>query len=278
MQATHYRTSTGLEIPRLGQGTWEFGVTRENRAAEVRALRLGFDLGVCLVDTAEMYGNGGAEEVVGEAIEGRREGVFVVSKVLPQNASRQGTLRACDRSLHRLRTDHIDLYLLHWPGSYPLDETLAAFAQLQQSGKIRGFGLSNFDWDDMRHAGIAANQVYYNLHRRGCERRLLPECKRRGIAFMAYTPLEQGKLSERGADPKFSALCRVANRLGRSPAQIALAFVLRHANAVAIPKAGREEHVRENAAALGVALARADLDELDEHYPIPAQDGPLETL
>lgn len=272
MHATTYRTKTGLVMPRLGQGTWEMGVQRENRPAEVAALRLGLDLGMRLVDTAEMYANGGAEEVVGEALAGRRDEVFLVTKVLPENASRQGTLNACERSLRRLHTDVIDLYLLHWPGRHPLAETLAAFVELRQRGKIRGFGLSNFDWQHMAEPELSANQVYYNLHRRGCERHLVPECRRRGIAFMAYTPLEQGKL------PREGAIVQIARKHARTPAQVALAFVLRHEHAIAIPKAVNPAHVRENAGALGCELDAEDLAALDREFPAPDHDVTLETL
>ena len=278
MQPTTYRTGTGLVLPRLGQGTWEMGVARENRALEVRALRLGLDLGMRLIDTAEMYANGGAEEVVGEAIAGQRDSVFLVSKVLPENASRQGTINACERSLRRLRVESLDLYLLHWPGRHLLAETLTAFVELQQRGKIRGYGLSNFDWQQMAEPGLSANQVYYNLHRRGCERQLLPECRRRKIAFMAYTPLEQGKLPRVGDSASESALLRVAERHDKTPAQVALAFVLRHECVIAIPKAVGEAHVRENAAALSFELSSEDLAELDREFPQPDHDVPLETL
>ena len=267
-----FRTGTGIVMPRLGQGTWEMGKARARRAGEVRALQLGLDLAMTLIDTAEMYADGGAEEVVGEAIAGRRDGVFLVTKVLPSNASRAGTLAACERSLKRLRTDRIDLYLLHWEGSHPLDATLEAFAELQQHGKIASFGLSNFDWQHMARPGLTANQVLYNLTRRGIERRLLPECRRRGIAVMAYTPLEQGKLA------KDRALAAVAERHGKTAAQAALAWVLRHEHVVAIPKAGSEQHVRDNAAALALRLTADDLAELDEAHPAPAHDVPLEML
>ncbi len=270
--STGFTTATGLTLPRLGQGTWEKGLSAATRRDEVRALQLGLDLGMTLIDTAEMYADGGAEAVVGEAIRGRRAVVCLVSKVLPQNASYQGTLAACERSLSRLATDHLDLYLLHWEGPHPLAETLRAFAALQAAGKIRGFGLSNFDHDQMQHPGLAANQVLYNLTRRGIERRLLPECARRGIAVMAYSPLEQGRLRTGGA------LGRLAARHGRSAAQIALAWTLRHPHVVAIPKAGTAAHVRENAAVAAIRLDAADLRELDAEYPAPAHDVPLETL
>jgi diketogulonate reductase-like aldo/keto reductase len=254
------------------------GESARKRKDEVAALGLGFDLGMTLVDTAEMYGDGGAEEVVGEAIRGRRDEIFVVSKVLPQNASKAGTIRAAERSLRRLGTDRIDLYLLHWPGSHPLPETIAGFLQLQSEGKIRAYGLSNFDIAEMRAAvtieggeAIAANQVYYNLERRGIERKLLPWCAEQGIAIMAYSPLEQKRLQKK------DALRRVASRRDATPSRVAIAWTLRHDAVVAIPKAVKPEHVRDNAAAADLRLTEEDLAELDRAYPAPARDVPLET-
>jgi len=272
-------TRDGAALPALGQGTWTMGESRARRAEEVAALRLGIDLGMTLIDTAEMYAAGGAEEVVGEAIAGRRDDVFLVSKVLPDNASRAGTLRAAERSLERLRTDRIDLYLLHWPGSHPLRGTLAAFERLVEQGKILHYGVSNFDSDELSAAellpggpAIGANQVLYNLERRGAERRLFPWCRERDVAIMAYSPLEQGRLSERGA------LERVAARHGVTPTQVAVAWTLRLPQVVSIPKAGRREHVRQNAAAAEIELTADDLAELDRDYPAPSRDVPLETL
>ena len=227
-------------MPNLGMGTWRMGENDAARRDEVVALQLGIDLGLRLIDTAEMYGRGGAEKVVAEAIAGRRDGVFVVSKVLPQNASYAGTLAACERSLERLRTDRIDLYLLHWPGEHPLEETLRALVDLVEQGKIRHYGLSNFDLEELEHAErltggprVAANQVLYNVERRGIERKLIPWCASRGIAVMAYSPLEQGRLRPD------EVLRRVAARHDASPAQAALAWTLRHENVVSIPKAAR---------------------------------------
>jgi diketogulonate reductase-like aldo/keto reductase len=248
------------------------------RAAEVAALRLGLDLGIGLIDTAEMYGDGGAEEVVGEAIRGRRDDVFVVTKVLPGNASRAGTLRAAERSLRRLRTDRIDLYLLHWAGPHPLAGTLEAFEELRAAGKIRHHGVSNFDLAEMEEAGslpggarIAANQVLYNLERRGIERRLLPWCRERGVVVMAYSPLDQGALARR------PALRAVARRHGVSPERVAVAWTIRQAGLVTIPKAARPEHVRDCAAAIHLRLSAEDLAELDRAYPALDRDLPLET-
>lgn len=271
-------TRGGATLPVLGQGTWAMGEDPARRRAEVAALRLGLELGITLVDTAEMYGDGGAEEVVGEAIHGRREGVFLVSKVLPHNAGRDGTVRACERSLRRLGTETLDLYLLHWPGDHPLEGTLDAFLSLREAGKIRAFGVSNFDPEQMRAAvdlaggdAIAVNQILYNLRRRGPERKLIPWCSDRRIATMAYSPLEQGRL----ASP---ALESVARRRGVTPEQVALAWVLRLESVVAISKATDRQHVRANAAAASLELTREDLAELDRAFPVPDKDGPLETL
>lgn len=275
----HVRGRDGIALPPLGLGTWRMGENHAARADEAAALRLGLDLGMVLVDTAEMYGDGGAERVVADAIDGRRDGVFLVSKVLPQNASREGTVRACEASLKRLRTAWLDLYLLHWPGPHPLEETIAGFARLEEQGKIRSWGVSNFDVDEIADVagrpggeGVSANQVLYNLGRRGIERNLLPWCERRGVVVMAYAPFEHGRL-RRG-----EALDRVARRHDASPMQIALAWTMRHDRVVAIPKAARPEHVRQNAAAADLVLTEEDLADLDRDYPPPSRDVPLETL
>ena len=273
----------GRTIPILGQGTWNMGEDPSARAAEVAALRLGMDVGMTLIDTAEMYGEGGAEEVVGEAIAGRRDEVFLVSKVYPHNASRAGVRAACERSLRRLGTDHLDLYLLHWRGGVPLEETLAAFERLRDEGKIRDYGVSNFDMDDMVEAaalpdgaGIAANQVLYNLARRGIEWDLLPWCRPRGIPVMAYSPLESTAAEQRSllGHPQ---LGDVARRHGVTPAQVALAWLLRQDGVVTIPKAVQSAHVRANRAALDLApqLTAADMALLDEGFPPPARRSPL---
>lgn len=271
-------TRTGARLPVLGQGTWEMGVQRRERAREVAALQLGLDLGMTLVDTAEMYADGGAEEVVGEALRGRRDRVFLVTKVLPGNASRAGTMAAAERSLQRLQTDCIDLYLLHWEGPHPLAETLEAFAQLRQQGKIRHYGVSNFDTQWMhaveaapQGSGVCANQVFYNLNRRGIERNVLPWCVERRIALMAYTPLDQGRLQH-------AALERIARRHGVTPAQVALAWTLRLPGVVTIVKAADPEHVRQNAAAAELGIDRDDARELDGAFPCPDHDVPLETV
>lgn len=273
------RTRTGATLPSLGLGTWRMGENDAARRDEVAALKTGLDLGVTLIDTAEMYGSGAAETIVADAIEGRRDEVVVVSKVLPSNASYAGTLAACEGSLARLRTDRIDLYLLHWPGDHPLEETLRAFTKLADDGKVLHYGLSNFDLDELERAerlpggpGIAANQVLYNLERRGIERKLIPWCARRRIAVMAYSPLEQGRLRPH------PTLRAVAERHDATPAQIALAWTMRLDNVVSIPKATRKEHVQDNVRAADVVLTEDDLADLDRAFPAPARDVPLETL
>ena len=273
------RTRTGAVMPNLGMGTWRMGENDAARRDEISALQHGIDLGLRLIDTAEMYGHGGAETVVAEAIAGRRDGIFVVSKVLPHNASYAGTLAACERSLKRLRIDRIDLYLLHWPGEHPVEETLRAFAELAEQGKIRHYGLSNFGLEELEHAErlsggprVAANQVLYNVERRGIERKLIPWCASRGIAVMAYSPLEQGRLRPD------EGLRRVAVRHDASPAQVALAWTLRHDNVVSIPKAVRRAHVTANVKAADIVLTEEDLADIDRAFPPPRRDVPLETL
>ncbi|TCP43884.1 diketogulonate reductase-like aldo/keto reductase [Tamaricihabitans halophyticus] len=270
---------TELRLPRLGQGTWRMGERRGQADAEVTALRHGLDHGIGLIDTAEMYGSGGAERIVGRAIAGRRAEVFLVSKVLPNNAGRRDTIAACEQSLRRLDTDYLDLYLLHWRGDVPLAETLAAFEQLRAEGKIREFGVSNFDVDDMSELWAESggqqsgtNQVLYNLTRRGVELDLLPWCRAEGLPVMAYSPIEQGRLL---GDP---ALRRVAERHGASEAQVALAWVLRMDGVCAIPKAATAAHVDDNLAALDITLTEADLAELDAAFPAPSQPIPLQIL
>jgi diketogulonate reductase-like aldo/keto reductase len=273
------RLPSGETVPMLGQGTWYMGDDRRRRADEIAALRLGLDLGMTLIDTAEMYGNGAAEELVGDAIASRRDEAFLVSKVLPGNATRRGTIAACESSLQRLRTDRLDLYLLHWRGGTPLEETLGAFETLARAGKIRRFGVSNLDLADMEElwsleggAAAATNQVLYNLTRRGIEWDLLPSCRKRGVPIMAYSPIEQGRLLRR---PELQA---VAARHGATPAQAALAWVLRHDDVIAIPKAGDPRHVRENRAALDLSLTEQDLAALDRAFPPPAGSRSLEML
>ena len=268
----------GETVPALGQGTWKMGESRSSHDAEVKALQLGLELGMTLIDTAEMYADGGAETVTGEAIKGHRGEVFLVSKVLPSNASRAGTIAACERSLKRLGTDRLDLYLLHWRGRYDLEETIAGFSALKEAGKIRYWGVSNFDVDDMEElldkAGraCAANQVLYNLTRRGIEHDLTGWSARHKIPIMAYSPVEQGRLA------KHRGLDTVAKAHGVTPAQIALAFVLAQPNFIAIPKATEPAHVRENAAAAEIALSAADLAALDAAFPPPRRKTSLEMI
>ncbi|MCL4766229.1 MAG: aldo/keto reductase [Hyphomicrobiaceae bacterium] len=269
----------GARVPALGLGTWVMGERRGSRSAEIKALQLGIDLGMTLIDTAEMYGEGGAEEVVGEAIAGRRDTVFVVSKVYPHNASRDGAVAACERSLRRLRIDTLDLYLLHWRGSIPLAETVEAFEKLKADGKIRAWGVSNFDPADMTELSMVApegacvaNQVLYHLGSRGIEWDLLPETGAQGIAVMAYSPLGQGRIL---SDPVLKAMA--ANR-GIAAATLALGWVLRHDNVIAIPKAAKLDHVRANAAAADLTLDAAELAALDEAFPPPGRATPLEMI
>ncbi|MBZ9760424.1 aldo/keto reductase [Mesorhizobium sp. CA8] len=270
---------SGEAVPVLGQGTWKMGEDRRRRADEVAALKLGFDLGITLIDTAEMYASGGAEEVVAEAIAGRRDETFLVSKVLPSNASRAGVKRACEASLKRVATDRIDLYLLHWPGSVPLSETVEAFEALKSQGKIRHWGVSNFDTDEMENlvslpsgGNVQTNQVLYNLSRRGLEFDLAPWSRRRRIPLMAYSPVEQGALARN------ARLEAVAARHNATAAQIALAWIMMQDGVIAIPKAGRQEHVRQNAAALDIALTAEDLAELDRAFPPPTRKRGLEMI
>lgn len=271
--------SAGREMPVLGMGTWRMGENRKNREAEVAALRRGMALGISLIDTAEMYGEGGAEEVVAAAIAGHRSEVFLVSKVYPHNASKQGTIAACDRSLKRLKTDYLDLYLLHWRGSVQLAETLDAFQMLKQAGKIRDYGVSNFDVDDLTEAAglkggdeIVTNQVLYNLTRRGVELNLLPWCQKRKMPVMAYSPIEQGRLLNN------STLVEIARERDVTAAQVAIAWVLHQEDVVAIPKASRIEHVEQNYAALNLNLSEDELARLDAAFPPPSRPVPLEML
>lgn len=275
----HISLPRGRSIPVLGQGTWRMAEQPRRRAGEIETLRRGLDLGMTLIDTAEMYGDGAVEELVGEAIAGRRDEVFLVSKVLPDNASRRGTIAACERSLRRLGTDRIDLYLLHWRGRVPVGETLDAFQTLQRDGKIGDWGVSNFDLEDMEELvalpgaeGIATNQVLYNLARRGIEFNLLPWCTERRMPVMAYSPIEQGRLL---GNP---VLRMVAARHGATSAQAALAWVLREDGVVAIPKAGTLLHVEDNCAALDLKLTPQDMAELDREFGPPTRVQPLEVI
>jgi diketogulonate reductase-like aldo/keto reductase len=270
---------SGESVPQLGQGTWRMGESARKREAEIAALRLGLDLGLTLIDTAEMYSDGVAEGIVAEAIHGRRDECFIVTKVLPENSTRAGTIAACERSLKRLKTDRIDLYLLHWRGRPRLEETLSAFEALIASGTIRYWGVSNFDVEDMAEllalpggTQCATNQVLYNLRRRGIEAGLMPWSRDRGIPIMAYSPIEQGRLLH---DRMLTA---VAIRHRATPAQIALAWVLRQRDMMVIPKASSEAHVRENRAALDIKFTEQDLGELNRAFPPPKGPRPLELL
>jgi diketogulonate reductase-like aldo/keto reductase len=270
---------SGESIPVLGQGTWGYAEGVRPRAQEIAALRHALHLGVKLIDTAEMYADGAAEELVGEAVAGRRDDVFLVSKVLPYNATRRGTVAACEASLRRLGTDRLDLYLLHWRGSVPLEETLEAFDDLAAAGRIRHWGVSNLDVADMgelarvaRGDAVAVDQVLYHLGARGIEFDLLPSCRERGIPVMAYSPFGRGRILDHGA------LRGVGADLGATPAQVALAWVLRQEGVNAIPRAGSPEHVAENRAALDLRLGADHLAALDEAFPAPTRPVPLEVL
>jgi diketogulonate reductase-like aldo/keto reductase len=269
----------GAKMPALGLGTWRMGERASARAGEVAALKLGLSLGMTLIDTAEMYGEGRAEQGVAQAIAGQRDRVFLVSKVYPHNASRRGTVAACERSLKRLRTDYLDLYLLHWRGDIALAQTVSAFEALRADGRIRAWGVSNFDAADMeellalpggRHC--AANQVLYHLQCRGVEWDLLPLCRRHGISVMAYSPLGQGRLLRERALRTFAA------RLGATSAQIALAWLLSQPGVAAIPKATDAEHVRENRASADLRLAPEALPELERAFPAPTGPTSLAML
>lgn len=273
------RLPSGQVIPVLGMGTWRMGENTKQRQDEIGALRHGIDRGLSLIDTAEMYGEGGAEEVIAQAIANRRSEVFLVSKVYPHNASGKGAIAACERSLKRLKTDYLDLYLLHWRGSIPLVETLLAFQTLQQAGKIRSYGVSNFDVQDMEEASqlkggkaIATNQILYNLMRRGGEWDLLPWCRQRGIPIMAYSPIEQGRLL------KNRTLQSIAQQREVTTAQVALAWLLHQENIIVIPKSSRIDHVEQNLAALDLKLSTEELNTLDSAFPPPTKPAPLEML
>jgi len=269
----------GERVPVLGMGTWGMGEARTSGADMVAALKLGLDLGMTLIDTAEMYGEGGAEKVVGRAIAGRRDEVYLVSKVYPHNAGRKDAVAACERSLKRLGTDRLDLYLLHWRGEVPLAQTVEAFTALERAGKIRAWGVSNFDTSDMKELwrvasgkSCASNQVLYNLTRRGIECDLLSWCREHRMPIMAYSPIEQGRLLTR------PALRRLATARGVTPAQLALSWVLHQTGVIAIPKAATPDHLRENRAALDLVLSPAELAALDQAFPPPKRKEPLAML
>lgn len=270
---------SGKVIPVIGQGTWHMGERKASAAEEAKCLRHGLDLGMTLIDTAEMYADGGAERIVGEAIKGRRSDAFIVSKVLPTNASRDGTIKACEASLKRLGTDHIDLYLLHWRGRYRLAETVEAFETLCEAGKIGAWGVSNFDTDDMQEllavpngSNVTANQVLYNLARRGIEYDLLKDSQARGISVMAYSPLDEGRLM------RHPDLIHIAKAHQATVAQVALAFLIRNPGVIVIPKTAMPERVRENRATVEVELTQDDLAILDRAFPPPGRKMPLEMI
>ena len=275
-QAKTVQLPGGRTIPALGLGTWRMGENRNARQAEVAALKAGIDLGITVIDTAEMYGDGGAEDVVAEAIAGKRDGIFLVSKVMPQNASLTGTIAACEKSLKRLKVERIDLYLLHWRGSFPLADTVAAFERLRGAGKIGAWGVSNFDIADMaelarleagRHC--AANQVMYHLGERGIEWQLLPEAQRAPMPVMAYCPLGQGELTRN------AVVVWLAKKHNVAPSAVALAFLLTKPGVQAIPKSAHAARVREFAAALTVEFDDDDLAMLDREFPPPTRKTPL---
>lgn len=272
------------ELPVIGQGTWYMGENPAQRADEVAALQSGLECGLQLIDTAEMYADGGAEEVVGQALLGRRDRALLVSKVYPWNAGEVDAIAACERSLRRLQTDYLDLYLLHWRGNIPLEETLRAMERLQQQGKIRHWGVSNFDtddmaelWDEEKGEACATNQVLYHLASRGIEFDLLPACQQRGVPIMAYCPLAQaGRLR----DSLFTdtQLSQIAQQKGISVAQLLLTWVIRQPGVIAIPKASSVAHVQENAAALEVELTDEDLQLIDHAWPAPQHKLPLDIV
>lgn len=268
-----------MKLPPLGMGTWHMGEDADRRAAEVRALQLGLDLGMSLVDTAEMYGEGGSEEVVGEALRGRRDSAYVVSKFYPHNASRRKLVAACEASLKRLRIARLDLYLLHWRGSVPLEETVEALESLVAAGKIVRWGVSNFDVEDVQELArapggqrVGANQVLYNLARRGIEFDLLPLCTGSHIDVMAYSPLDEGTLA------RHPSLIPIARDCGATPSQVAIAWLLQRPGVCVIPKATREEHVRANAAARELQLPVAILQRIDHAFPPPKGKRALEVI
>jgi diketogulonate reductase-like aldo/keto reductase len=270
---------SGEGMPVLGQGTWGMAEDARRREDEIASLRLGLELGMTLIDTAEMYADGGAEMLVGEAIAGRRDEVFLVSKVLPYNATRAGTIAACERSLRRLRTDRLDLYLLHWRGQVPLEETVDAFTALVGRGQIRHWGVSNFDVPDLAEltdlpggTAVEANQVLYNLTRRGIEADLLPRCRDAGLPIMAYSPFERGRMLRQ------PVLQEIADEHSATPAQVALAWVLRQEGVNTIPKASTPEHARDNRAAYDLTLTAEDMATLDRTFLPPTGPQPLESL
>lgn len=272
---------TGVDVPVIGQGTWMIDGDSETEARAIRTLRLGLDLGMSHIDTAEMYGDGHVEELVGQAIAGRRDEIFLVSKVLPSNASYEGTLKACKRSLKRLKTDWLDLYLLHWRGSYPLSETMRAMEKLVTEGLVKYIGVSNFDVEDLMEAEqalqterVACNQVLYNLRDRGIERRLLPYCSKKKIAVVGYAPFGHGNFpSPPSREGKL--LVEIGRRHNRTPKQVALNFLTRHPSIFTIPKTTRPERVKENSGGVGWQLIEDEVNVIDREFPVPSPGTPL---
>lgn len=275
----HVLLPSGETVPALGQGTWQMAENGSKRAQEIETLRLGAELGMTLIDTAEMYGEGASEKLIAEAFGHERAGLFLVSKVYPHNATRRGVVEACERSLKRLKTDWLDLYLLHWRGNVPLEETVAGFEDLRRSGKIRHWGVSNFDTSDMEElftveggVNCATNQILYNVTRRGPEYDLLPWMSERTIPLMAYSPIEQGRL------PKSGILQAIAHNRGASAYQVALAWLLQRPGIIAIPKASSPAHVRDNRQALEILLSPDELKAIDSEFPPPKRKRPLEMI
>lgn len=272
--------STKRQVAVIGQGTWD--IDNDHRPTVISALRLGLDLGMTHMDTAEMYGK--AEEIIAEAIEGRRDEVFLVSKVLPENASRSKTTAACEKSLRRLRTDRLDCYLLHWRGKYPLEDTIAAFEQLERDGKILSWGVSNFDVPDLEEAveiagedRVVCNQVLYHLQERAIEHAVLPWCEKHRIAVVGYSPFGQGKFPSLNSKAG-KVLQEIAAEHGATPRQVALRFLMRRPSLFAIPKAAKPEHVRENAGATDFELTQSEIDRIDEAFPLGAPPKTLPTM
>jgi diketogulonate reductase-like aldo/keto reductase len=272
---------TGVEVPIIGQGTWMIDGDPETESRAIQTLRLGLDLGMSHIDTAEMYGEGHVEELVGKAIAGRRDEIFLVSKVLPANASYDGTLKACERSLKRLKTDWLDLYLLHWRGSYPLSETMRAMEKLVAEGLVKYIGVSNFDVEDLMEAEqvlkteqIACNQVLYNLRDRGIERRLLPYCSKKRIAVVGYAPFGHGNFPF-PSSREGKLLIEIGRRHNRTPKQVALNYLTRHPSTFTIPKTTRSERVKENSGGVGWQLTEDEANEIDRAFPVPPLGTPL---
>jgi diketogulonate reductase-like aldo/keto reductase len=279
----HRFTSLGRDVPAVGQGTWN--LEQADAASAIAALRRGLDLGLTHVDTAEMYGSGAAERLVGRAIAGRRDEVFLVSKVLPENASRAGSVRACEQSLARLGTDHLDVYLLHWRGSVPLAETVAGFERLRADGKIRAWGVSNFDVDDLEEVtklagagAVACNQVLYHLGERAIEHAVLPWCEQHGIAVVGYSPFGSGGSFPSPRSRGGRVLQEIAEARGATPRQVALAFLVRRPSLFAIPKAADPRHIEENAAAGDLQLHADEIARLEQAFPLGRRPRTLPTV